>query len=224
MAETTPLERCEYLPDRISRLGYDLLPRLEPAEYMDRLRQGWRRFGYAVFRPACPACGMCQSLRVPVGAFHPNESQRRAWKRNADVSLRIGTPSMSHEKLALWAKFHQHGFETKGGPEPGQRDPGMLLLNPFPTEEWTYSLDGRLVGVGYVDALEEGLSAIYFYYDPEERQRSLGTFNVLSLIDAARARGVPHVYLGYYVDGCRSLEYKAKFRPHEMLRADGTWT
>ena len=99
----------------------------------------------------------------------------------------------------------------------------MLLQNPFPTEEWTYSIGNRLIAVAYVDALPEALSAIYCYYDPMERARSLGTFNILSLLASARERGVPHVYLGYYVAGCRSSEYKRKFRPNEVLRPDGTW-
>lgn len=222
---TTDLEPCEYLPGRMSRLHYDLLPRLEPAEYMERLRAGWRRFGYAVFRPECPSCRMCQSLRIPVATFQPSESQRRVWRRNAGtVGVRIAEPTLSREKMALWERFHQHGCETKGWPAPEQRDPGMMLLNPFRTEEWTYHVGDRLVAVGYVDALAEGLSAIYFYYDPDERRRSLGTMNVLALVAAARQRGVPHVYLGYYVEGCRSLEYKARFRPHEILGADGAWT
>jgi leucyl-tRNA---protein transferase len=99
----------------------------------------------------------------------------------------------------------------------------MLLENPFRTEEWTYHLGNRLVAVAYVDALAEGLSAIYCYYDPTERARSLGTFNILSLLASARERGLPHVYLGYYVAGCRSVEYKRKFRPNEVLRPNGTW-
>ena len=74
-----------------------------------------------------------------------------------------------------------------------------------------------------MDALPDGLSAIYFFYDPDERHRSLGTFNVLSIIDAARQRGLPWVYLGYYVEGCGSVEYKGRFRPNEVLRPDGTW-
>jgi arginine-tRNA-protein transferase len=99
----------------------------------------------------------------------------------------------------------------------------MLLQNPFRTEEWTYYLGRRLIAVAYVDALAEALSAIYCYYDPAEKARSLGTFNVLSLLASARERGLPHVYLGYYVAGCRSMEYKRNFRPNEVLRSDGTW-
>jgi leucyl-tRNA---protein transferase len=99
----------------------------------------------------------------------------------------------------------------------------MMVDNPFPTEEWCYYIGERLVGVGYVDVLPEGLSAIYFYYDPAERQRSLGTYNVLAILEAARQRQLPHVYLGYYVAGYRSLEYKARFRPNEVLGRDGVW-
>jgi arginyl-tRNA--protein-N-Asp/Glu arginylyltransferase len=176
-----------------------------------------------VFRPECPSCRMCQSQRVPVTTFRPRESQRRAWNKNqASVTLRIGSPSVSAAKLDLFARFQQHGHEAKGWPADNS-SLGLLLANPFPTEEWCYYLGDRLIGVGYVDALPEGLSAIYFYYDPAERHRSLGTYNVLSILASARERGLPHVYLGYYVEGCRSLEYKARFRPNEVLDGRGTW-
>ena len=215
---------CKYLPGHIWQLRYELVLHLRPADYMQRLQQGWRRFGWVMFRPECPSCRMCESLRVPVATFRPNQSQRRAWKQNqGEVTLRISAPSLSPDRLDLWARFHRHGHETKGWPADAGDDPGMLLQNPFRTEEWTYYLGDRLIAVGYVDALSEALSAIYCYYDPGEGARSLGTFNILSILAAARERGLPYVYLGYYVPGCRSLEYKARFRPGEVLRPDGTW-
>jgi arginyl-tRNA--protein-N-Asp/Glu arginylyltransferase len=221
---TSPLARCEYLPDRLSRLRYVVTPDLEADDYMGHLKAGWRRFGPAVFRPECPSCSMCQSLRVPVSTFRPNESQRRAWKKNhGTVHLQVGSPIASTERVEIWGKFHRYGHQTKGWPAEAGSDPGIMLHNPFPTEEWTYYVADRMIGVGYVDVLSEGLSAIYFYYDPEERARSLGTFHVLSMLDAARDRRLPHVYLGYYAEGCRSLEYKSRFRPNEVLRPDGGW-
>jgi arginine-tRNA-protein transferase len=220
---TAPPARCEYLPHRLARLRYDLIPALGPAGYMDRLRQGWRRFGPVVFHPECPACQACQSLRVPVATFRPNQSQRRAWRKNqTDITLRVGDPSPSPEKQALFARFHEFQHDAKGWPADGS-DGRLFFENPFPTEEWCYYAGERLIGVGYVDALPGGLSAIYFYYDPGERHRSLGTYNVLSILASARARNLPHVYLGYYVAGCRSLEYKARFRPNEVLTGGGTW-
>ncbi len=217
------LSPCEYLPDRTSQLRYELAPYLQPADYMQRLQQGWRRFGFAVFRPDCPSCRMCQSLRVPVATFRPSAGQRRAWKRNRELTVRVGAPSLSRDRLDLWARVHRHGHESKGWPADAGVDPGLLLQNPFRTEEWTYYLRNRLIAVAYVDALPEGLSAIYCYHDPTEGARSLGTFNILSLLASARERGLPHVYLGYYVAGCRSMEYKRKFHPNEVLRPDGAW-
>jgi arginine-tRNA-protein transferase len=221
----SPPSPCGYLPDRLKQLRYELTPRIDPALYMDRLRDGWRRFGYVIFRPDCGACQMCQSLRVPTSTFHPSTSQRRVWRTNqASVTIRINnTPSSSAEKLHLLARFQQHGHEAKGWPADGGDSLDLLLANPFPTEEWCYYVGDRLVAVGYVDALPEGLSAIYFYYDPAERHRSLGTYNVLAILASARERGLPHVYLGYYVKGCRSLEYKGRFRPNEVLSAKDTW-
>ena len=215
---------CEYLPDRVWQLRYEIVPHLRPADFMERLRQGWRRFGHVMFRPDCPSCRMCQSLRVPVAAFRPNSSQRRVWKRNhGEVTVRVGAPCLSADRLDLWARFHRHGHETKGWPPEAEGDPAMFLENPFRTEEWTYYLGSRLVAVAYVDALPEALSAIYCYHDPLEAARSLGTFNILSTLASARERGLPHVYLGYYVAGCRSMEYKRKFRPNEVLGPSGTW-
>ncbi len=163
------LSPCEYLPDRIWQLRYELVPHLRPADYMQRLQQGWRRFGYAMFRPECPSCRMCQSLRVPVATFRPNPNQRRVWKRNQrEVTVQVGAPSLSQDRLDLWARFHRHGHETKGWPADAEGEPGMMLENPFRTEEWTYYVGNRLIAVAYVDALPEALSAIYCYYDPTE--------------------------------------------------------
>jgi arginine-tRNA-protein transferase len=218
------LSSCEYLPDRLWQLRYEIRPEIGEGEYMTLLREGWRRIGPALFRPECPSCHMCQSLRVPVGTFRPGESQRRVWKKNdGEVTITIARPSSSREKLELFGRFHEHGHEAKAWPPREHADLALFIQNPFPVEEWSYRVGDRLVGVGYVDALSEGLSAIYFYHDPLEHRRSLGTFNIMAIIAAARDRGLPHVYLGYYVRGCRSLEYKARFRPNEILRPDGEW-
>jgi len=225
---TTEPGPCGYLPDRDWSLRYEVVGELTPAEYAGRLKAGWRRFGYSLFRPVCPACRMCQSLRVPVTMFRPDRSQRRALATNdADVTLVVGSPSATREKLDLYDRYHEYQRDSKGWPghAPAAADnySESFVENPFPTEEWCYYLGERLVGVGYVDALPEGLSAIYFFYDPDERDRSLGTYNVLSVIRAAADRRLAHVYLGYYVRGCRSLEYKARFRPNEVLGDGGDW-
>jgi len=220
----TEPHRCEYLPDQTARLEYLIVDRMSAAEYLEWLRRGWRRFGHALFRPACLTCGGCRSLRVPVASFQRHRTLRRVWKANAGrVTIAIGEPTPSAEARALYEKFHRYQQAAKGWPAPDEEGPNGFLANPFPTEEWRYAVDGRLVAVGYVDALPDGLSAIYFFYDPGERRRSLGTFNILAILDEARRRGLPWVYLGYYVEGCRSVEYKSRFMPNEVLGTDGAW-
>jgi leucyl-tRNA---protein transferase len=164
-------------------------------------------------------------LRVPVRSFRPSHSQRRAWKRNAgEIEIRVTSPSITPEKIDLYAKFHAFGHQMKGWPREGHVGLELFMANPFRTEEWDYYIGERLIGVGYIDVLPEGLSAIYYYWDPDEVKRSLGTFNILKTIAAARERGMPHVYLCYFVDGCRSLQYKGRFRPNEILGPDGDWS
>ena len=113
------------------------------------------------------------------------------------------------------------------GPDRQQETPAeyfdTFVDNPFPVQEWRYFLGEALVGIGYVDPLPVGLSAITFLYDPGHRDRSLGTWNVLALIDRAREHGLPHVYLGYYIADCRSMAYKARFLPNQTLDPDGKW-
>ncbi len=225
---TAPPSQCGYLPDRQWQLEYEIVGSLTPAEYMARLKAGWRRFGYSLFRPGCPSCRACRTLRVPTATFRPDRSQKRAAALNdADVTLTVGPPAATREKIRLYDAFHAHQQEAKGWPEHGKGNANdyieSFVENPFMTEEWAYRVGPRLVGVGYVDRLPEGLSAIYFFYDPGERGRSLGTYNVLSVLRGAARLGLPHVYLGYYVDGCRSLEYKARYRPNETPDAAGAW-
>ncbi len=220
-----PPSTCEYLPAQQAQLVYELPKQLQPVDFMKRLKEGWRRFGPLLFRPECPSCRKCLSLRVLVADFRPSESQQRVQRGNeGEIELRIAAPSIDAARLELFINFHEHGHRTKGWPAPTEEAESELrchLYNPFPTEEWSYWINDRLVGVGYVDALPEGLSAIYFFHDPHQHQRSLGTFNILTMIERAKERQLPHVYLGYYVEGCRSLEYKKRFRPNEILHDDG---
>lgn len=223
-----PRSPCGYLPDRDWSLEYELVGSLAPEEYLERMKEGWRRFGHTLFRPRCPSCQACQALRVLARAFQPTRSQRRAQKLNQrDVELRIGTPEVTHEKLSLYDRYHAFQSDAKGWPQHPAKDPDSygesFVANPFVTEEWCYYLQGRLVGVAYVDIVPGGMSAIYFFYEPALRQRSLGTWNVLAILAEARRRRLSHVYLGYFVDGCASLEYKANFRPNEIRTPDGAW-
>jgi arginine-tRNA-protein transferase len=224
---TTPAHSCSYLPEQIARMHYEIVGQMSPLEYRRRLEAGWRRFGTSLFVPRCPQCNACQSIRVDVKRFKPNRSQRRAWNANADVELRVSEPSVSPEKLDLYDRFHEFQVGNKGWPEHAPKEENSyvesFVENPVPTLELSYHLGSRLLGAGYVDSLPGAMSAIYFFYEPSERYRSLGTFNVLSILDLARRLGLPYVYLGYFVEGCRSLEYKANFAPNQVVGPDGHW-
>jgi arginine-tRNA-protein transferase len=223
-----PPTPCGYLPDQIWRLEYERVVAVTPAEYMERMLHGWRRFGHVLFHPRCPACSACRSLRVVAGRFRPDRSQRRCRKLNAGaIRLHIGAPGVTQAKLDLYDRYHAFQAETKGWPEHAPKDAddyyASFVDNPFPTQEWCYYLGDRLVGVGYVDDLPGGLSAIYFFHDPDERHRGLGTWNVLSVLEHAAARGIPYVYLGYYIAGCASMAYKVRFVPNQLRGPDGRW-
>jgi arginine-tRNA-protein transferase len=225
---TSPPEPCGYLPDQLWSLHYEVVDELTVEAYQERLLAGWRRFGYTLFRPACLHCQACQSLRVDVARFRPSATQKRVWRKNqGEVRLTIGEPSVTAEKLALYDKFHAFQAEFKAWPAHAPKSiddyAETFVINPIPTQEWCYWLGERLIGVGYVDCLPDGMSAIYFFYDPDERPRSPGVWNILSLLQKTFSLGLPYLYLGYYVKGCRSLEYKAAYRPHERRFPDGSW-
>lgn len=232
-----PPSQCGYLHDRHWSLEYDYVGELTAAEYLQKMLDGWRRFGHMLFRPVCASCRACKPLRVRVDAFRPDRSQRRCRKRNeGEILLQIREPSVDREKLALYDRYHAFQADWKNWPEHAPKDADSyfesFVHQPFPVEEWGYFLGDRLVGIGYVDACEkalpsargqEGLSAIYFFHDPELRERGLGTWNILCLLDEARRRGLPYLYLGYYVEGCASMAYKPRFVPNEVRHDDNSW-
>ena len=140
--------------------------------------------------------------------------------------MEIGVPTVSEDRLALHEKYHRHQAREKDWPFEGKKDPEDYLssfaLNPTPVEEWRYYLGSHCIGIGYVDSLPRSLSMIYFFYDPDYRDRSLGVFNVLQGIDQAKQRGLPFLYTGYYVRDCPSLSYKDNFQPNEGF-IEGQW-
>jgi len=220
-------DKCGYLPDRQWRLEYEYVSELTPAEYMAKVRDGWRKYGHALFRPVCGSCMECQPIRIVVEKFDANRSQRRSLKANQDVEIKIGPASLNRDLLDLYLKHHEHHAESIGWPEPDLRNSlshlNSLSDNPFPIQEWCHYLNNELIGVVYVDPLPDGFSAVYSFYSPEDSKRSLGTWMILAIVERARQLGLPYVYLGYYVKDCRSMKYKAKFLPHEIRGTDGVW-
>lgn len=225
---TDPPSPCAYLPQELWQLENVLVAQLSLPDYGQLLLGGWRRFGHYLYRPRCPSCDACQSLRIDPLAFRPDRSQRRVRRAcERRVRLEIGPTSDTQEAFDLYRRFHEFQAKHRGWTRSDSDRESFaegFLRNPIPTEQWSYRLGDRLVGLGFVDALPKiGLSAIYFVHDPDHRALSLGTWNILSLLDETQRRGWPHLYLGYYVAGCQSLAYKAHFRPYEIRCRDGIW-
>ncbi len=196
---------------------------VSPPELEAMLERGWRRFGPVYFRPACAACERCVTLRIPTATFAPSKSQRRARKNAAHLVRTVRRPVIDDERLALYARWHAHREEARGweqSPIDAERYAfDFAFKHPCVREvSFTDPTQGdRLVGLGIVDDTGVSLSAVYFFWDPELAPSSLGTAHIVMLVEEARARGLEHVYLGYRVEGCASLEYKGRFVPHETL-------
>ena len=220
-----PPNACSYLPDRLSSMEQVVMRNVTPEEYERMLVRGWRRFGPLYFRPACRDCAECVSLRIPTATFRPNRSQRRARAACAHFRVEVGLPRVDEERLALYRAWHAERERTREWePSPlGMRDYFLQFAFPHPSaREVAYYDDtvqggSRLVGLGICDEMPHAWSAVYFFYDPAYARCSPGSANVVFQVELARARGIPHVYLGYRVQGCASLRYKGTFRPHELL-------
>jgi arginyl-tRNA--protein-N-Asp/Glu arginylyltransferase len=217
---------CAYLPDRDANLRYLYMLQLSAQEYEDLMNAGYRKFGPFLFLPVCEGCRECRPIRIPVERFQPDRSQRRAWKRNEDIEVRIARPTVDVRRLDLYHRYHAAQTERKGWPEK-EKEPQDYALsfvnNPIPGLEISLWECDTLRGVVLTDVTPNVVSGVYHYYEPDLPARSLGTFCMLQTLELARRLGKPYAYFGYYVAGCGSLAYKARFRPCEIMNADGVW-
>ncbi len=220
--ETTHEEReCAYLPDRGARMRYRLIDECPAEDYERMLERGWRRFGRVFFRPACVDCRECRSLRVDVAAFQANRSMRRTARRNQDLEIVLQPPTITNQHLQLYQRYHQDMKARRGWPGKGVSPVDYFQTFVEGGEGYGHELlvlDGnRLVAVALVDLLPRAISAVYCFYEPALRQRSLGVFSVLEQVELARKRGASHLYLGYFVADNVSMRYKANYHPHQIL-------
>lgn len=212
---------CSYLPDETASLEYRYLLEISAQEFEGMLSRGWRRQGACFFRPKCPACVKCRSLRVDVEAFRPSKSQRRAWKQNTEIRLVVRKPSVTAEHLAVFNAYHADMHRRRGwrhDPSDADDYARTFLAGHFPfASEFLYFQKRELVGVGLVDLTPRVMSSIYFYHRPDWRPLSPGTVSVLREIEFARESNRKWLYLGYWIRENASMSYKNRFEPHEVL-------
>jgi arginyl-tRNA--protein-N-Asp/Glu arginylyltransferase len=212
---------CSYLPYEIASLEIRGISAMSPEESADLLARGYRRFGWQVFRPACRACTKCLSMRIPVQQFEPNGSERRVLRRNSDIRAELQPLWVTAEHIALYNTYHRFMHQHRGWPSQ------QINLATYHQEflsgasetgrQWLYFQGDRLVGVSLMDEVPGAISLTYFFYHPEWRTQSPGTFSILTQLAYAKSRGLEYAYLGYWIDECPSMRYKGRFRPREIL-------
>lgn len=214
---------CSYLPAQQASLDVRVALDVSADELGQMLARGWRRFGATYFRPACAVCSACVPTRIPVAAFRASRGQRRAVRQSMGLTYDVQVPQVDAERLDLYARWHREREQARDWAASGMdaRQYAMEFAFPHPSvREVTFrdpAADNRLVGLGIIDVVPDALSAVYFFWDPEHAPPSLGTAHVVRLIDLAATQGLSSVYLGYKVDACPSLAYKARFQPQEHL-------
>jgi len=184
---------------------------------------GYRRSGAHLYRPDCDFCQACISCRVPVAEFQFNRSQRRILRRNE--SLRVVEKSDLTDYIAydLYQRYiNQRHLDGDMFPASLEQYETFIKTKMFDTRFFLFYEQEELLAVSVVDFLEQGLSAVYTFFDPDQGQRSLGNFAILWQIKTCQKLGLPYVFLGYWIKGCGKMEYKSKFRPLEML-INGRW-
>lgn len=215
---------CPYIGGKVERNLFTELNGAQAQRLHDQLAQaGFRRSHHIVYRPACPGCNGCVPVRIPVKTFRMTRSQRRVWNKNADLTVSTTIARASEEHYELFTRYQNARHSGGEMATMSFSDFRAMIEDSVVQTELVTIRDsgGRLVGACLTDILSHGYSAVYSYFDPEEDQRSLGTFCVLRLLERARQRDLDHLYLGYWIAECAKMTYKSRFRPVEHLGHSG---
>jgi arginine-tRNA-protein transferase len=225
----TPGGPCPYLPGRTERKVFARLTGNLAQPLNEALtHSGFRRSQSIAYRPACENCAACVSVRIIAGDFEFSRGQKRIIKRNADLARTEVAAEATREQFALLRTYLDSRHAGGGMSDMGLFDyVAMVEETPVTTHIIEYRRigpngePGALMACALSDVLRDGLSMVYSFYHPGEDARSLGTFMILDHVRAARARGLNHVYLGYWVQGSDKMDYKARFKPMEALGREG---
>jgi arginyl-tRNA--protein-N-Asp/Glu arginylyltransferase len=221
---STASYECSYLEGQVARSQVAVPAELIDSQvYSNLVQHGFRRSGLFVYRPWCDQCRACIPVRLPVQQFKPDRSQRRAQKTHADLKVRVLGLEYLETHYLLYQRY-QMARHSGGGMDQDNREQYQSFIlksnvNSFLAE---FTLDNQVQMVSLIDQLDDGISSVYTFYNPDLAGASLGVFNILWQIELAKQMQLPYVYLGYWIDQCRKMAYKTRYQPIEGL-FDGQW-
>ena len=213
---------CSYLDNLKQTTYYKIIENCSTTECQELIERGFRRFGKMYFRPICSTCSECQSIKIDVVNFEFSKSQRRVLRKASHIKSYIQKPTLTQKHLDLFKKYHLHMKDAKDW-EYTETTPQAYHAsfvngdNEFGYEILYYDED-KLIGVDLIDILDDGVSSIYFYYDTDYMNLSLGKLSLYNQILYAKELKLKWIYLGYYVKDCPSLSYKAHYKPYLTLQ------
>ena len=215
-------EPCSYLDNRnaVSAFANPHID-MDMRTYNELIQHGFRRSGGYVYRPHCPSCQECISVRIPLKKQNFTRNELRTLRRNSDLNVTCSKNKYRDEHFDLYKRYISSRHNDGSMANPSKSDYHRFLISDWTDTQFIeFRLDKQLIAVAVSDILSTGLSAVYTFFDPKYAARSPGHFAILTQISEAKARDLDYLYLGYWIKECDKMSYKRRYKPLEGFASD----